>query len=151
MGSKYQNILVAIDGSTEAEWAFKKAIEIAKRNNATLLLAHVIDTRTFATVEAYDRTIAERADQFATELLENYQKTAKDAGISQVQYVIEFGSPKVKIPKEIAKKNQVDLIICGATGLNAVERFFIGSVSEHITRYAPCDVLVVRTEKEEVE
>ena len=151
MGKKYQNILVAIDGSTEAEWAFKKAIEIAKRNNAKLVLAHVIDTRTFATVEAYDRTIAERADQFATELLENYQQHAKAAGISQVQYVIEFGSPKVKIPKEIAKKNQVDLIICGATGLNAVERFFIGSVSEHITRYAPCDVLVVRTEKEEDE
>ncbi|KHF28846.1 putative universal stress protein [Anoxybacillus sp. BCO1] len=26
-----------------------------------------------------------------------------------------------------------------------MERFFIGSVSEHITRYAKCDVLVVRT------
>lgn len=151
MGLKYQNILVAIDGSTEAEWAFKKAIEIAKRNDAKLLLAHVIDTRTFATVEAYDRTIAERADEFATELLENYQKQATDAGVIQVQYVIEFGSPKVKIPKDIAKKNNVDLIVCGATGLNAVERFFIGSVSEHITRYAPCDVLIVRTEKEEEE
>lgn len=151
MGLKYENILVAIDGSTEAEWAFKKSIEIAKRNHSKLLLVHVIDTRTFATVEAYDRTIAERADQFATELLENYQKIAKDAGISEVQYVIEFGSPKVKIPKDIAKKNNVDLIICGATGLNAVERFFIGSVSEHITRYAPCDVLVVRTEKGDIE
>ena len=48
MGLEYKNILVAIDGSQEAEWAFKKAIDIAKRNNAKLLLAHVIDTRTFA-------------------------------------------------------------------------------------------------------
>ena len=147
---EYKNILVAIDGSKEAEWAFKKAIDIAKRNNAKLLLAHVIDTRTFATVEAYDRTIAERADKFASELLENYQKTAVNAGIKDVDYVIEFGSPKVRLPKDIAKKNDIDLIVCGATGLNAVERFFIGSVSEHITRYAPCDVLVIRTEKEEV-
>jgi nucleotide-binding universal stress UspA family protein len=149
MGLEYKNILVAIDGSQEADWAFKKAIDIAKRNNAKLLLAHVIDTRTFATVEAYDRTIAERADKFASELLENYQKTAVNAGVKDVDYVIEFGSPKVRIPKDIAKKNDIDLIICGATGLNAVERFFIGSVSEHITRYAPCDVLVIRTEKEE--
>lgn len=149
MGFKYKNILVAVDGSKEAEWAFKKAIEIAKRNNAELLLAHVIDTRTFATVEAYDRTIAERADKFATELLEKYKKQAIDAGVDRVQFLLEFGSPKVRIPKDIARKHQVDLIICGATGMNAVERFFIGSVSEHITRYAPCDVLVVRTEKEE--
>jgi nucleotide-binding universal stress UspA family protein len=148
MGLEYKNILVAIDGSQEAEWAFKKAINIAKRNNAKLLLAHVIDTRTFATVEAYDRTIAERADKFASELLENYQKTAVNEGVEDVDYVIEFGSPRVRIPKDIAKKNGIDLIICGATGLSAVERFFIGSVSEHITRYAPCDVLVIRTEKD---
>jgi nucleotide-binding universal stress UspA family protein len=37
MGLKYQKILVAIDGSKEADWAFKKGIEIAKRNDATLL------------------------------------------------------------------------------------------------------------------
>lgn len=113
-------------------------------------MAHIIDTRTFATVEAYDRTIAERADKFASELLENYQKTAVNAGVKDVDFVIEFGSPKVRIPKDLAKKNSIDLIVCGATGLNAVERFFIGSVSEHITRYAPCDVLVIRTEKNEI-
>ncbi|MDZ5472508.1 universal stress protein [Bacillus sp. 31A1R] len=149
MSLTYKNILVAVDGSKEAEWAFKKAIEIAKRNDAKLVLAHIIDTRTFATVEAYDRTIAERADRFATELMENYKQKALVAGVSEVNYVVDYGSPKVRIPKDIAQKHEVDLIICGATGLNAVERFLIGSVSEHITRYAPCDVLVVRTEKDE--
>ena len=33
------------------------------------------------------------------------------------------------------------------SGLNAVERFIVGSVSEAIVRHAPCDVLVVRTEE----
>lgn len=149
MVMKYEKILVAVDGSKEAEWAFKKAIEIAKRNDAKIVLAHIIDTRTFATVEAYDRAIAERSNQFAEELMEKYKQTALDAGVSEVDYVIDFGSPKVKVPKDIAKKQAVDLIICGATGMNAVERFLIGSVSEHITRYATCDVLVVRTDKEE--
>jgi len=148
MSLTYKKILVAVDGSKEAEWALKKSIEVAKRNQATLLLAHIIDTRTFATVEAYDRTIAERADKFATELMENYKQLALQAGVQHVSYEIDYGSPKVKIPKDIAKKHDVDLIICGATGLNAVERFLIGSVSEHITRYACSDVLVVRTEKE---
>ena len=147
MGLKYQNILVALDGSTEAEWALKKGIEIAKRNNASLLLVHIIDTRTFAMVESYDRSIAERAEDMASELLESYQEEALKAGVVNVKYEIEYGSPKVRIPKDIAKKHKVDLIICGATGMSAMERFFIGSVSEHITRYANCDVLVVRTEK----
>ena len=32
----------------------------------------------------------------------------------------------------------------GATGLSAVERLFIGSVSESVIRHAVCDVLIVR-------
>ncbi|MCM3122719.1 universal stress protein [Mesobacillus sp. AQ2] len=147
MALYYKNILVAVDGSKEAAWAFKKAIEIAKRNDARLVMTHIIDLRTFATVEAYDRTISERANQFATELMESYKQQATDAGIKDVSYEIDYGSPKVKIAKDVAKKYNADLIICGATGMNAVERFFIGSVSEHITRYASCDVLVVRTDK----
>ncbi|MEH7521813.1 universal stress protein [Bacillus sp. JJ1503] len=149
MGMKYKNILVAVDGSTEAEWAFKKAIEVAKRNDAQITLAHIIDTRTFATVEAYDRTISERADMFARELMEKYKSEAMESGVAKVEYVIDYGSPKVIIPKDMAKKQNVDLIICGATGMNAMERFLIGSVSENIVRYANCDVLVVRTSKDE--
>ncbi|MGV2941844.1 universal stress protein [Mesobacillus sp. LC4] len=148
MALYYKNILVAVDGSKQAAWAFKKAIEIAKRNDASLVMTHIIDLRTFATVEAYDRTISERATQFATELMENYKQQAIEAGIKDVEYDIDYGSPKVKIAKDVAKKYNADLIICGATGMNAVERFFIGSVSEHITRYASCDVLVVRTDQE---
>jgi nucleotide-binding universal stress UspA family protein len=148
MGLKYRNILVAIDGSKEADWAFKKGIEIAKRNDATLLLVHVIDTRTFALIEAYDTVIGDRAEKLAKDMLENYLKEAEDAGLTKVQYEIDYGSPKIRIPRDLAKKHNVDLIICGATGLNVVERFFIGSVSEHITRYAACDVLVVRTNKD---
>ncbi|WML40835.1 universal stress protein [Neobacillus sp. OS1-2] len=148
MGLKYQNILVAIDGSKEADWAFQKGIEIAKRNQAGLLLVHVIDTRSFALIEAYDTVIGDRAETLAKEMLENYHKQAVDAGLTNVQYEIEFGSPKIRIPRDIAKKHKVDLILCGATGMNVVERFFIGSVSEHIVRYAPCDVLIVRTKKD---
>jgi nucleotide-binding universal stress UspA family protein len=92
--------------------------------------------------------IGNRAEKLAKDMLENYLKQAEDAGLTKVQYEIDYGSPKIRIPRDLAKKHNVDLIICGATGLNVVERFFIGSVSEHITRYAACDVLVVRTDKD---
>lgn len=148
MGLTYRKVLVAVDGSRESEWAFQKSIEISKRNNASLIIAHIIDTRAFATVEAYDLAITERADTFAVELLTKYKQIAEQENVTEVFTVKEFGSPKIKISKEIAPKHEIDLIVCGATGLNAIERFFIGSVSEHITRYAKCDVLIVRTEKE---
>jgi nucleotide-binding universal stress UspA family protein len=153
MGLEYHNILVAVDGSKESEFAFKKAIEIAKKNDAKLLLAHVIDTRTYAyagvEIEPFERNIADRGEMFAADMLEKYKETALKEGITNIDTVIEFGSPKITIPKEIAKKYNCDLIICGATGLNAVERFLMGSVSEAITRHASCDVLIVRREKEE--
>ncbi|WP_285878442.1 universal stress protein [Domibacillus indicus] len=143
---KYKHILVAVDGSKEAEWAFKKSIQIAKRNGASLNLVHVIDTRSFAAIEAYDRSIADRATKYGNELLNDYKKEAAAAGVTNINVFVEYGSPKAVIPKNVAKHVEADLIICGATGLNAMERFLIGSVSEHITRAAGCDVLIVRTD-----
>ncbi len=147
MASQYKNILVAVDGSEEAKKAFHKSIEIAKADSAKLFITYVIDTRTFASIDAYDRTIAERSRLFGEELLNEYKETAEKAGVTDVETILEYGSPKVEIPREIAPKQEVDLIVCGATGLTAVERLFIGSVSEHITRYAKCDVLIVRNEE----
>lgn len=142
----YRNILVAVDGSKSAECAFKKAVQIAIRNNAKLTLVHVIDTRSYVSLEAYDGTMAERAVSYAENLLDEYKKEAKARGLHTLETMIERGSPKSVIPKQTAKQVEADLIICGATGLNAVERLLIGSVSEQITRSATCDVLVVRTE-----
>ena len=146
MALTYNNIVVAVDGSKEAEFAFKKAIAVANRNDSTLNLVNIIDTRSFAAIEAYDRSIQERAQEFAEELLEGYKKEAEAAGIKNVNVLIEYGSPKTIITREVSQKVEADLIICGATGLNAVERFLIGSVSENIVRSAKCDVLVVRTD-----
>lgn len=144
--TQYKSIVVAVDGSKEAEYAFKKAVDVAKRNDASKLnLVNVIDTRSFAAIEAYDRSIADRAQSFSEDLLNGYKKQAEEAGLKNVNIVIEYGSPKAIITKELSKVVEADLIVCGATGLNAVERFLIGSVSEAIVRSANCDVLVVRT------
>ncbi|MBB5172744.1 universal stress protein [Texcoconibacillus texcoconensis] len=147
MTMNYQTILVAVDGSDESKRAFKKSVELAKYHGSQLLITHVVDTRTFASVEHYDRAIISEAEQYAEEMLQDYKQQAQAEGVNEIELIIDYGSPKVKIAKDLAKKYEVDLIVTGATGLNAVERFLIGSVSEHITRHSQCDVLIVRNQE----
>lgn len=147
MTLNYSHILVAVDGSKEAERAFKKSVGIAGRNDAILNLVYVIDNRSFGAIEAYDKVSEERARVFGSELLEGYKKQANEAGVQQVNALVEYGAPKTIIPGELAAKLDADLIICGATGINGAERIFMGSVSERIVRSAKCDVLVVRSEE----
>lgn len=148
MLQQYKRILVAVDGSEEAELAFKKAVHVANRNEAALLLLHVIDTRAFQSVSSFDGAMAEQATEQAKNTMEEYVNYAKKHDVADVSYTIEYGSPKALIAKQIPEEKKVDLIMVGATGLNAVERIFIGSVSEYVIRQAPCDVLVVRTDLE---
>lgn len=143
----YKNILIAVDGSHEAEWAFNKAVEVAKRNDAQLTVVNVIDSRTYSSYEVYDAQFTEKSNNFSEDLLQGYKEVATNAGVTQVTTRLEFGSPKAIIPKKLATELGIDLIMCGTSGLNAVERFIVGSVSESIVRHSPCDVLVVRTEE----
>jgi nucleotide-binding universal stress UspA family protein len=143
MANHYKSMVVAVDGSKEAEYAFRKSIDVAKRNKDSIInIVNVIDTRSF---EAYDSSIVDRAQQKSEELLNGYKAQAEAEGIKNVKTLVEYGSPKRLITKEIASLVEADLILCGATGLNAVERFIMGSVSEAIVRTAKCDVLVIRT------
>lgn len=142
----YKNIMIAVDGSREAEWAFNKAVEVATLNKSKLSIINIIDTRSFAALEQYDRNVAEKSKEFSENLLDGYEKIAKDAGIAEVTKIIDYGSPKAILPRKAVEKTGADMVVCGSTGLNAVERFIIGSVSEAIVRNAKVDVLVVRTE-----
>jgi nucleotide-binding universal stress UspA family protein len=45
---------------------------------------------------------------------------------------------------QAAEEQDADLIVVGAHGLSATERFHLGSVSEKILRYTHCSVMVVR-------
>ncbi|MEG0438096.1 MAG: universal stress protein [Solibacillus sp.] len=146
MANHYQNIVVAVDGSKEAELAFRKAIDVAKRNvGSTLHIVHVIDTSVSTSVELLFENMNKLVKKHGEVLLENYRTQATEAGVTNVNTVITHGIPKSILSKKLTDLVPVDLIICGATGLNAVDRFFIGSITEAIVRHAKCDVLVVRT------
>lgn len=145
MVGSYRNILVAIDGSEEGRRAYHKAIGFCLQNNAALFIAHVIDIRSIATMEANNVSITEETETHARELLHEYGEEAKGKGIHNVKTIMEFGSPKQTLPNEIAEDHQIDLLVCGSSDMNFAERLVSGSVSEKIVRNANCDVLVVRS------
>lgn len=148
MLQQYRNILVPVDGSNEARLAFKKGVAIALRNGADcqLHLIHVIDTRAFQNVANFDTELVDQVANSAKKILDEYVDYAKKQGLTNIDASIEYGAPKAVIAKNMPEKFPASLIVMGATGLNAVERILIGSVTEYVTRVAPCDVLVVRTD-----
>ena len=148
MFHEYSKILVPVDGSNEARLAFEKTIEVAKRNRAQVLIAHIIDTRVLQTPTGFEGNFNEEIQRQTENLFQEYRQYAQEHDFNDIDFVLEYGSPKVYISKNIPKDYQIDLIMMGATGLNAVERLFIGSVSEYVIRNASCDVLVVRTDLE---
>lgn len=140
----YTNILVAVDGSETSKVALTRAIDVAKRNGATLNIVNIIDTRPWASIEAHNKEKVELdAAKFAESLLDSYDDATR-AGIEHIEIITEAGSPRTIITQDIAPRIGADLIICGATGVTAAERLLLGSVSESIVRTAPCDTLVVR-------
>lgn len=148
---EYHNILVPVDGSPEAELAFDKAKRVAQANQAHLDLLTVLDTKQF--VGNYGGSLTGDAIYQISEDAQNYLENLKDAavekdGLKDVSIHIRFGNPKVVIARDFPQDHHSDLIMIGATGLNAVERVLVGSVTEYVNRHAPCDVLIVRTDLE---
>ncbi|WP_326716941.1 universal stress protein [Vagococcus jeotgali] len=146
MLKQYNSILVAVDGSKEAESALNKAVDVAKRNNATLYIVHVIDMRAFESMTSYDETLEKDAASEANKTLKEYTDYAHNNGLTDVIDIIEVGIPKRVLSNELQEKYNIDLIMLGATGLNTMERILIGSVSSYVARHATCDVLIVRTD-----
>lgn len=149
MSYQYEKILVAIDGSAESELAFEKAVNAAKRNDAALLLTHVIDTRALQSVATFDATVYEKLEREAHDVLNELKEKARAAGLEKVTQIVEFGNPKSLLAIDIPDREGADLIMLGATGLNAFERLLVGSSSEYILRNAKIDILVVR-DKEKI-
>ena len=136
--------MVAIDGSKEADLAFVKGVYTALRNESKLTIAHVIDTRALQSVSTFDAEVYEELQVDAESLMKEYEKRARDAGVTDIHIVIEMGNPKTLLARTIPDSENVDLILVGATGLNAFERLLVGSSSEYILRHAKVDLLVVR-------
>lgn len=145
----YKQILVAVDGSKQANHALIKASQIAKRYDAHLVIVHMVDTRGISWSRLNELNLWNETKKHAEELLENSKQKAESLGAKDVRTVLLPGNPRVEIPKKLVSEYNVDLLIVGGSGKNAVERLLIGSVTDAATRLATCDLLTVKAEAQE--
>ena len=152
MASKeYTRVMVAVDGSKTSEIAFKKAVDIVARNQGKLYIAHIVDTRTLQVFPQYERPLngsdfLNQQSNAAKQTLDKYKEWAEQRNVTDIEIIIKNGSPRTELADVLPEEYEIDLLILGATGLNAIERAFVGSVSQYVVRNAPSDVLIVRTD-----
>lgn len=136
-----ERLLLATDLGPASEAATEEAFALAGRLGATLLVVSVIDPRS---LKAGGRSplridqVRERREAQAQTLVERGRAT----GV-RVSFLVWEGDPGDLIVAA-AEAERADIVLVGSHGRGAVERFFIGSVSDHVVRHAPCPVLVVR-------
>jgi nucleotide-binding universal stress UspA family protein len=135
-------LLLATDLSEASSSATDEAFELAARLHAKLLVVSVIDPGSLLLPGGRFRSRVdqerERRERQAQELVER----GRDLGLD-VSFLVWTGDPGDMIV-EAAEAERVDMVLVGSHGRGPVGRFFIGSVSEHVVRRAPCPVLVVR-------
>jgi nucleotide-binding universal stress UspA family protein len=78
-------------------------------------------------------------------LVEQSVQRLVEAGFT-AEPVRPLGRPAEEIMK-VAVKQDADLIVMGAQGLDAMDRFLLGSVSTRVVQHANCAVLVVRSQR----
>lgn len=136
MSREYSRIMVPVDGSQQSINAFKKAVQIAKRNNAELKLVTIVDTKSdVGEAEAIER---EKDGLFAaleSHAAREHVTITKD---------VKFGNVKKLISEDLVKDWQIDLIIMGATGKGPIAKMVVGTVTNHVVRHARCDVLIAK-------
>lgn len=151
VSNEYTRVMVAVDGSKTSEIAFKKAVDIVARNQGKLYIVHIVDTRTLQVFPQYERPLngsdfLNQQSNAAKQTLDKYKEWAEQRDVTDIEIIIKNGSPRTELADVLPEEYEIDLLILGATGLNAIERAFVGSVSQYVVRNAPSDVLIVRTD-----
>lgn len=144
-------VLVAVDGSREAEAAASVAGELAAAAGARLHVAYCPD---FGPLVPYPAPYAgddwrerlERAKRRAREFVEERaSRLSQDAGV-EVEAHLRPGRAEDEILR-LGEELDADLIVVGSRGLGGIKRALLGSVSAGVTRHARGPVLVVRKTK----
>lgn len=142
---RIERILFPTDFSESSNHAAAWALSLARRGKAAIIVLHVLDTSLDASGFYVPHLSFERLDEemllSAGKMLSAF--AAKHfKGYRNVELVTAAGKPYMEILKAI-KDRSIGLCVMGSLGKAGVERFFIGSTTERVTREAACPVLVV--------
>jgi nucleotide-binding universal stress UspA family protein len=136
--NSYDDVLVATDGSPDAEQAVESAIDLASAFDATVHGLYVVDA-TFTR----NQMIEDILEAEGKKALDELEAMVVAAGLDSKTTIIG-GEPHEAIV-DYASDHGLDVIVLGSHGKGAIERTFLGSVSERTIRTADRPVLVTRT------
>jgi nucleotide-binding universal stress UspA family protein len=145
-------ILLATDGSEEAELAALRAVELADATESELHVVHVGVVPSFLVsypgTLGYEGKLYEQVQVRSRELLRKQSWRVKAAGGIVAGAHLRMGAVALEIVA-LAEELGADLIVMGSRGLGGVRRVLMGSVSDSVVRHAHCPVMIVRPENEQ--
>jgi len=137
-------ILLATDGSREAQLAAATAADLAKSTGSELHLIHVGEVPVVYHPERHGyRVEYEEHENEAQQLLEAQVKRIKGAGATVVQAHLRMGQADEEIV-DLAQSIGAGMILMGSRGQARIRRALMDSVSDSVVRHAHCPVTIVR-------
>ncbi|MDA4136722.1 MAG: universal stress protein [Thaumarchaeota archaeon] len=146
----YERILVAIDGSENSLRAAEWAVDLAKKDGASLFVISVIPAPVYSssaqpgmpapTLKAF----FDKARTDAESVVQGVVSKAESSGIKVRGEIIENVPSVVEAVSDYAEEWKVQLIVVGTRGLTGFKKLLLGSVSGALVAHSPCSVLVVR-------
>jgi nucleotide-binding universal stress UspA family protein len=139
---RIMKVLVATDGSKYGRWALNWVATLPLVEPPTVTALHVLDSATLRLPFRTKLEIQRAEARSARTLMKATQQLAslKLTGTARR----ERGPAASTILKRAPKRE--GLLVVGSQGLDALDRFMLGSVSTKLIQHAPCPVLVVKGE-----
>jgi nucleotide-binding universal stress UspA family protein len=138
-------VLLATDGSAEAELALQAAVELAGKTGSQLHLIHVWSVPFYYHPERHGYSVQyEKQHEEAQRLLNEQGEKVRVAGGVVAEAHLGIGPPDQETVMT-AEDIGAGLIVMGSRGLSGISRSLLGGVSDSVMRHAHCPVLVVRS------
>ena len=146
----YNKILLPTDGSENAKRAGKHAIWISDVSGADIVVLNVIEPYypQISALPNYSEVIFDELREEGETAVKSFKQELESDQCNgmcknmELTTQIQEGKPFVEIIDSI-KREQIDLVVMGASGRHGLDRFMLGSVTERVVREAICPVLVV--------
>jgi nucleotide-binding universal stress UspA family protein len=143
---EYKTIICPIDGTELSEKALKHSAYLSKVSGAKIVLLHITEkwhrAGHLVTNSPEWETIHKEWLEEGRAILTNGAETLRALGASHVDTMLREGDASHEIVA-MAEENKADLIIMSTHRYSPIGKLFAGSITDNVTRKAPCPVLWV--------
>lgn len=136
----FETILLATDLAPASATATERAVQLAARLGARLLVVNVMDRHRLDGLGDHERIDQARAER--ERALLDLVRDARAAG-ARAEFIVWEGEPASALRAAVMAEH-ADLLVVGTRGRDRAGRMLLGSVSDDLVRNAGCPVLVVR-------